>query len=232
MAKEGKHILLIEDEPGLVITLTDRLKSEGYAGVHAGDGLKGEQMARERTPDLIILDLMLPKKGGLDVCRDLRNEGVTTPILMLTARGQTNEKVVGLKLGADDYLTKPYDMLELLARIESLLRRPAAFTGSFSAMPRYSFGTITVDFRSMEVFRKGKIINISQREFQLLKHFIEHRNTPLCRETIPCPPRAPSTRTSHGVARNSRTTRIIRVFSSRCTVSGTNLLADVHFSQC
>ncbi len=184
MTGRDKQILLIEDEPGLVMTLTDRLESEGYGVMQAGDGAKGEQMARDRRVDLIILDVMLPRKGGFDVCRDLRNQGVSTPILMLTARGQINEKVVGLKLGADDYMTKPFDMLELLARIESLLRRPVSYTGTASVLQTYSFGPVTVDFRSMEVTRDGEPMPISGREFQLLKYFIENRGTALSREAI------------------------------------------------
>ena len=184
MAKQGKRVLLIEDEQGLVMTLTDRLTSEGYVVVHAGDGEKGEQMARDRTVDLILLDVMLPRKSGFDVCRDLRSQGITTPIMMLTARGQVNEKVVGLKLGADDYVTKPFDMLELLARVESLLRRPQVFTDPSSSLHTYSFGAITVDFRKREATRKGSTVGLSGREFELLKYFIENRGTALSRETI------------------------------------------------
>src|SRR5215831_3604958 len=123
----SKRILLVEDEPGLVLTLTDRLTSEGYNVESARDGGAGFERASNETFDAIILDVMLPHKNGFDVCRDLRQRGVNTPILMLTARGQVVDKVVGLKLGADDYLTKPFEMIELLARVEALLRRaPAA----------------------------------------------------------------------------------------------------------
>jgi two-component system alkaline phosphatase synthesis response regulator PhoP len=119
----SKRILLIEDEPGLVMTLTDRLTSENYIVASIRDGELGLKRASEEAFDAIILDVMLPRKNGFDVCRDLRQQGITTPILMLTARGQVVDKVVGLKLGADDYLTKPFEMMELLARIEALLRR-------------------------------------------------------------------------------------------------------------
>jgi two-component system alkaline phosphatase synthesis response regulator PhoP len=184
MSGQGKRILLIEDENGLVITLTDRLIKEGYVVSHAGDGAKGERMAVDGPCDVILLDVMLPKKGGFDVLRDIRKEGITTPVLMLTARGQVGEKVVGLKLGADDYLTKPFEMLELLARIESLLRRPAASSAAFTTPPTYSFGPFTIDFRKMEISKKRKAIEMSAREFQLLRYFIEHRGTVLSREAI------------------------------------------------
>jgi two-component system alkaline phosphatase synthesis response regulator PhoP len=184
MSANGKQILLIEDESGLVLTLTDRLSSEGYAVSHAVDGEKGERMALERQFDLVLLDVMLPKKNGFDIIRDLRKNGISTPVLMLTARGQVNEKVVGLKLGADDYLTKPFETLELLARIESLLRRPTSATIPASPLTSYSFGLFTIDFRKMEMSRKGKLIELSAREFQLLRFFIEHRGSALSRETI------------------------------------------------
>jgi len=184
MNANGKRILLIEDESGLVLTLTDRLSSEGYAVSHAGDGEKGERLASGGQFDAILLDVMLPKKNGFDVVRDLRKKGITTPVLMLTARGQLNEKVIGLKLGADDYLTKPFEMLELLARIESLLRRPTTITLPTSTLTSYSFGPFTIDFRKMEISRKGKLIELSAREFQLLHFFIQHRGAALSRETI------------------------------------------------
>jgi two-component system, OmpR family, alkaline phosphatase synthesis response regulator PhoP len=184
MGKEGRKILLIDDEPGLVMTLTDRLRNEGYIVIHAGDGVKGEKAALEYAPDLVILEVMLLGKGGFDVCRDLRSQGVNMPIMMLTARGHVNEKVVGLKLGADDYMTKPFDMLELLARVESLLRRPPSLRGSASTLHEFSFGSVTVDFCRLEVTRKGKLVGLSSKEFQLLRHFIENRCTALSRESI------------------------------------------------
>jgi two-component system, OmpR family, alkaline phosphatase synthesis response regulator PhoP len=184
MSSGQKKILLVEDETGLVLTLTDRLTSEGYKVTHAGDGEKGEKLASEGHFDLILLDVMLPKKNGFDIIRDLRKRGVTTPVLMLTARGQLNEKVVGLKLGADDYLTKPFEMLELLARIESLLRRPAPLLTPVLELASYSFGPFKIDFTKMELRRKGKLIGLSAREFSLLRYFIEHRGGVLSRETI------------------------------------------------
>ena len=184
MTASGRRVLLVEDEKGLVLTLTDRLSAEGYRVSHAGDGATGERMAAEGQFDVILLDVMLPQKNGFDVVRDLRKKGVATPVLMLTARGQVNEKVVGLKLGADDYLTKPFEMIELLARIESLLRRPAFTPGTIPSSGSYAFGPFTLDFGTMELTRDGTVIELSAREFQLLRYFVEHRGTVLTREVI------------------------------------------------
>jgi two-component system alkaline phosphatase synthesis response regulator PhoP len=175
-----KKILLVEDEPGLLLTLSDRLRSEGYHVETAADGPKGLERASSDQYDLIILDIMLPRKSGLDICRDLRQQGFTTPILMLTARGQVVDKVLGLKMGADDYLTKPFDMMELLARTEALLRRPAPL----AAAGAYQFGNLRVDLRSTAVSRDGEQITLSAREFQLLRYFIEHRGETLSREEL------------------------------------------------
>lgn len=178
----SKRILLVEDEPGLVLTLTDRLSSEGYKVESARDGDAGLERASNEAFDAIILDVMLPRRNGFDVCRDLRQLGVNTPILMLTARGQVVDKVVGLKLGADDYLTKPFEMIELLARVEALLRRaPAAQSPQTEA---YQFGSVKVDFRRAEVEREGEKIELSAKEFQLLRYFIEHREATLSRDEL------------------------------------------------
>lgn len=180
-----KRVLLIEDEHGLVVTLTDRLQGEGYSVQSAPDGLRGEKLAREGTWDMIILDVMLPHKGGLEVCRDLRGDGIVTPILMLTARGEVHDRVVGLKLGADDYLTKPFEMIELLARIESLLRRPALVPNAPARLTHYRFGNVEIDFRTLTVRRADQTpVDLSAREFQLLRYFIEHRGEVLSREII------------------------------------------------
>jgi Response regulators consisting of a CheY-like receiver domain and a winged-helix DNA-binding domain len=178
----SKRILLIEDEPGLVLTLNDRLSKEGFAVETARDGESGLQRATTESFDVIILDVMLPRKNGFDVCRDLRQQGTQTPVIMLTARGQVVDKVVGLKLGADDYLTKPFEMIELLARIEALLRRaPVAASASAEV---YQFGPVRVDFRKAEVTRDGKPIELSAREFQLLRYFIEHRESAITRDVL------------------------------------------------
>ena len=153
----SKRILLIEDEPGLVLTLTDRLSSEGFIVETARDGESGLAQATGASFDLILLDVMLPRKNGFDVCRDLRQQNIQTPIIMLTARGQVVDKVVGLKLGADDYVTKPFEMMELLARIEALLRR--APVASALSPDAYQFGPIRIDFRKAEVTRDGLSFN-------------------------------------------------------------------------
>ena len=179
-----RRILLVEDEPGLVMTLCDRLRSEGYQVESAADGPSGLDQASTPAFDLIILDIMLPRKNGLDVCRDLRQRGIATPILMLTARGQTVDKVVGLKIGADDYLTKPFEMMELLARVEVLLRRAPPYASAAAAGDVYQFGPIRVDLRRTEVVRNGKPLALSAKEFQLLRYLLEHRGTTVSRETL------------------------------------------------
>jgi two-component system alkaline phosphatase synthesis response regulator PhoP len=178
-----RRILLVEDEPGLVMTLCDRLRSEGYEVESAADGQSGLDQASAIAFDLIILDIMLPRKNGLDVCRDLRQRGIATPILMLTARGQTVDKVVGLKIGADDYLTKPFEMMELLARVEVLLRR-ASQASATTPGDVYQFGPIRVDLRRTEVQRHGKPVALSAKEFQLLRYLLEHRGATVSRETL------------------------------------------------
>ena len=176
-----KRILLVEDEPGLVMTLTDRLQREGYAIETATDGESGLQRATREPFDLVLLDVMLPRMSGFDVCRDLRRRGVETPVIMLTARGQMVDKVVGLKLGADDYVTKPFEMAELLARVEAKLRRAPA-----AAHPPegYAFGDLSIDFRKAEATKDGAPLDLSAREFQLLRYFIEHRGATLTREEL------------------------------------------------
>ena len=163
------------------MTLTDRLRGEGFMVESRADGESGLAEAASGAWDLIILDLMLPRKSGIDVCRRLRQQGIETPILMLTARSQVVDKVVGLQLGADDYLTKPFDMMELLARVEALLRRaakPAPAGGS------YRFGPVAVNFKSAEVTRDGKPVALSAREYHLLRYLIEHRGALVTREEL------------------------------------------------
>jgi len=182
--ESSKHrVLLVEDEPGLVLTLTDYLSTEGYSVEAASDGDTGFERALNERFDIILLDVMLPHKNGFDICRDLREQGVGTPILMLTARGQLVDKVLGLKIGADDYLSKPFEPLELLARIEALLRRSRAQPAG-PQKDSYSFGDIRVDFRQTEASRNGKPIDLSALEFRLLRYFIEHRGATLSRDEL------------------------------------------------
>jgi two-component system, OmpR family, alkaline phosphatase synthesis response regulator PhoP len=176
------RVLLIEDEEGLILTLTDRLQSEGFTVSSATDGETGLARALDETFDLIILDVMLPKKNGLDVCRDLRQNNVETPILMLTAKGETIDKVLGLKLGADDYLTKPFEVIELLARIEALSRRSG--NGHQNTISAFKFGTVAIDFRRAEVLKDDLPIELSALEFKLLQYLIEHRGDVLKRDEL------------------------------------------------
>jgi two-component system alkaline phosphatase synthesis response regulator PhoP len=176
-----KRILLIEDEPGLVVTLTDRLRAEGYDVASATDGPSGLARACSEAWDLVLLDVMLPGMNGFDVCRELRRQDVGVPLIMLTARGQVVDKVLGLKIGADDYLAKPFDMMELLARIEVQLRRTPS---SASGPHRFQFGDVIVDTRKAEVTRAGNVIDVSAREYLLLKYFVEHKDEALSREQL------------------------------------------------
>ena len=175
------RILIIEDDPAIGMALCDRLQSEKYSAECVGDGVAGLEKAVGLTWDLIILDIMLPGKDGLEVCRDARAKGVDTPILMLTARDETVDKVVGLKMGADDYLTKPFEMIELLARVEALLRRhgqPMQTGGT------YKIGAIEFDARRGELRRDGKAIALTSYELKLLKYFCGHRGEIVDRDTL------------------------------------------------
>jgi two-component system alkaline phosphatase synthesis response regulator PhoP len=175
-------VLLVEDEPALVLTLTDRLQSEGYDVESAGDGVEGLRLASSGRFDVILLDVALPRRTGFDVLRDLRQQRLDTPVIMLTARGQIVDRVLGLKLGADDYVPKPFDMMELLARIEAVLRRrPGAFA---VATTTFTFGEVRVDFRSAEVWRAGRPVELSSLEFKLLRYFVEHRGTLVSRQEL------------------------------------------------
>ena len=164
------------------LALSDRLVAEGYHVETAGDGDTAVARATGESFDLIILDVMLPGRDGFDVARAVRQQGIQTPILMLTARGQVVDRVVGLKLGADDYLTKPFETIELLARLEALLRR-APMTPPVS-LERYQFGEILVDARKAEVTRAGAPIDLSAKEFHLLRYFIEHRGATISRDEL------------------------------------------------
>lgn len=173
----NENILLVEDEEALRMTLSDRLRSEGYVVDFAADGDEGLNKATGLPFDLIVLDVMLPGRSGFDVCRDIRSAGLATPILLLTARDQTVDKVFGFKLGADDYVTKPFDTLELIARIAALLRR----VPGRASQGIYQAGHVRMDVRGTEVTRSGKPVYLSAREFQLLRHLMEHAGATLSR---------------------------------------------------
>jgi two-component system alkaline phosphatase synthesis response regulator PhoP len=182
----NENILIVEDEQELCLTLGDRLRSEGYVLEFAADGKAGLERATKQPFDLIILDIMLPLQSGLDVCADIRGAGIDTPILLLTARSQTVDKVVGLKLGADDYVTKPFDTNELMARVEALLRRgrQRTETAQLRRPDHYRFGAIDLDTRRSQMTRDGEPVYLTAREFQLLCYFLEHAGETLSREEL------------------------------------------------
>lgn len=176
------RILLVEDEEALRMTIGDRLGNEGHALEYAANGNEAFEKAIRAGFDLVLLDLMLPGKDGLSVCRDIRQAGLITPILMLTARSHVQDRVHGLKTGADDYLTKPFDMQELVARVEALLRR--APSRPIAEQKVWQFGDIHVDLRGTEVTRAGERVALSAREFQLLQYFIEHPGQTIPRDDL------------------------------------------------
>jgi two-component system alkaline phosphatase synthesis response regulator PhoP len=178
----SSRILLVEDEPGLVLTLSDLLTGEGYEVETASDGESGLEKAAGGGFDLLILDVMLPRKNGFEVCRDLRQQGIDVAILMLTARNQVVDRVEGLKLGADDYLSKPFDPGELLARIQALLRR--VLKENRIPLKSFQFADVEVDFERARLLKSGRQINIAGKELQLLQYLIHHRGRVVPREEI------------------------------------------------
>ena len=176
-----EKILVVEDEPDMVMGLKDNLEYEGYTVVTAADGVEGLEMATKELPDLIVLDLMLPKKDGYDVCKELRAKGVDTPIIMLTAKSQELDKVLGLELGADDYVTKPFSIREVLARIKAVLRRKG---GRPQKLDSYEFGNVYVDFRKSCVDKNGKTIELSHYENEILRLLIANKDDPVSRNRL------------------------------------------------
>ena len=166
------NVLFVEDEEALQMTVGDRLRNEGYSVDYAANGAEGFEKATQLPFDLIILDVMLPKRDGFDVCKGIREAGLITPILMLTARGQTSDKVSGLKIGADDYVTKPFNMLELMARVEALMRRAPIRPAAQSQTNALDLGAVHVDLLGTEATRNGAPVNLSAREFQLLRYLM------------------------------------------------------------
>ncbi len=176
-----EKILIIEDEESILMALTDDLGLEGYEVASARDGLKGLEMAKEKAHDLIVLDIMLPKMDGFEVCKQLRQAGVTTPILMLTAKSQEIDKVLGLELGADDYVTKPFSPRELIARVKAILRRVKTTQEEFDI---YNFGDVEIDFKKYEVKKKGQPVYLTTLEFSLIGFLIKHKDQVLDRSAI------------------------------------------------
>ena len=181
MEKGMSKILIVEDEPAMVAGLRDNFEFEGYEVITAGDGVAGLELALKDSPDLVILDVMMPRMSGLDVCKQLKAKRPSIPVIMLTARGQEVDKVVGLELGADDYVTKPFSIRELLARVKAVLRRSQP---SPKEQERYSFGDVEVDVRSCQVSRQGKQLEFSSKEFELLKYFLVHQGETLSRDRL------------------------------------------------
>ena len=177
-----EKILIIEDEEDLVKGLKLNLADEGYEIDWASDGVEGLRKALEEAPDLIILDIMLPGMNGLDICRELRKKNISIPIIMLTAKGEEIDKVLGLEIGADDYMTKPFSIRELLARIKAHLRREKREKKTTPEV--YSFGDVEIDFTHFKVKRKDKELDLTSLEIDILKYFIAHREEVVTREAL------------------------------------------------
>jgi DNA-binding response OmpR family regulator len=174
-----QRILIIEDEPDMALGLRDNFEFEGYAVSVARDGEEGLNQALAEKPDLIILDVMMPRMSGLDVCRRLRGRNMDAPIIMLTARGQEMDKVIGLETGADDYVTKPFSLQELLARVRAHLRRQGR-----RSIETYNFGDIALDFKRYQASKDGRPLDLSPREYEILKYLIERRGETVTREQL------------------------------------------------
>jgi two-component system alkaline phosphatase synthesis response regulator PhoP len=180
-ARATAKILIVEDEPNMVAGLRDNFEYEGYTVITAFDGVEGLQRALDESPDLVLLDVMMPRMSGLEVCKQLRAKRGSIPIIMLTARGQEVDKVVGLELGADDYVTKPFSIRELLARVKAVLRRTAVVP---KEMGQHSFADVEVDLKRCRVLKSGRVIDVSSKEFELLKYFICHSGEVLSRDRL------------------------------------------------
>jgi DNA-binding response OmpR family regulator len=176
-----KKILVVEDDPAILKGLISSLDSAGYNVVSSSDGEEGFKLGRTLSIDLIILDVMLPKKDGFDICRDLRKNGINTPILMLTSKKEEIDKVLGLEIGADDYMTKPFSIRELLARINAILRRRSELTKNID---EFSFDGIEIDFKRMEAYKNKKQIKMSSLEFKILKYLIEKEGVVVSRDQL------------------------------------------------
>jgi two-component system alkaline phosphatase synthesis response regulator PhoP len=175
------RILIVEDEPAMVAGLRDNFEYEGYEVISASDGVEGLEKAINDQPDLVVLDVMMPRMSGLDVCKQLKSRRPAVPIIMLTARGQEIDKVVGLELGADDYVTKPFSIRELMARAKAVLRRA---TPQSTVSEIYRFSDVEVNVRSNQVLRAGRQVELSAKEFALLAYFVAHPAETLTRDRL------------------------------------------------
>ncbi len=177
----SKKVLIVEDDPGILVSLKDEFESLGYTVFKTDNGQEGLAIARQKSPDLIILDLMLPVMDGYEVCRELRNEGNKTPIIMLTAKNKEIDKVLGLELGADDYVTKPFSLRELMARVRAVLRRTGERAEDLDSS---IFGRIELDFRRYEAKKKGKKLDLTPLQFHMLKLLIRNKGEVLSRDEL------------------------------------------------
>ena len=174
------RILIVDDEPEMLRGLEDNLQFEGYQTVTAGDGKKGLALALSEAPDLILLDVMMPGMSGWDLCRELRRRGLDVPVIMLTARGEEVDRVLGLELGADDYVTKPFSLRELMARIRAVLRRP----GPRQKFEEFAFGSVRVHLRARQAFKRGQEVRLTRKEFDLLRYLVEHPGEVITRDRL------------------------------------------------
>jgi len=174
------RILIVDDEPEMLRGLEDNLQFEGYQTVTAGDGKKGLALALSEAPDLILLDVMMPGMSGWDLCRELRQRGLDVPVIMLTARGEEGDRVLGLELGADDYGTKPFSLRELMARIRAVLRRP----GPRQKFEEFAFGSVRVHLRARQAFKGGHEVRLTRKEFDLLRYLVEHPGEVITRDRL------------------------------------------------
>jgi DNA-binding response OmpR family regulator len=174
------RILIVDDEPEIVRGLADNLRFEGYDALAASDGAEALAIAAREAPDLVLLDIMMPRLSGWDVCRELRRRGIEVPVIMLTARGEEVDRVLGLELGADDYVTKPFSLRELLARVRAVLRRP----GPRPKGHELAFGDVRIQTRGRRVFRAGREVRLTRKEFDLLVYLAEHRDEVVTRDRL------------------------------------------------
>src|SRR5262247_2006336 len=174
------RILIVDDEPEMVRGLEDNLRFEGYQTLSATDGRRGLALALSEAPDLVLLDIMMPDMSGWDFCRELRAKGLDVPIIMLTARGEEDDRVRGLELGADDYVAKPFALRELLARVRAVLRRP----GPRQKFEEFAFGDARIHRRARRVFKAGAEVRLTRKEFDLLVYLVEHRGEVVTRERL------------------------------------------------